>query len=181
MKDKNRENERRRRRYAEDPEYRERILEKNRINKLNRELKAYSSMRPKILEGERLYGEILTSRRLQRLTREQLEKREELRLGIRKLIEESYGALQENEGAGDLKGYVSGSQEDKVRCEICGRLDNGYKGRGGLCLDCFCVEFMIFLNERKKINESTRVKRAVKEIDLNREFSRSGSRMLVSA
>ena len=26
----------------------------------------------------------------------------------------------------------------KVRCSICGRPDNDWKERGGLCLECYC-------------------------------------------
>ncbi len=36
----------------------------------------------------------------------------------------------------------------KVQCPICGKFDNDWKPRGGLCLDCFCREMNLYFKEQ---------------------------------
>lgn len=36
------------------------------------------------------------------------------------------------------------------KCWICGEKDNSWKPRGGLCLDCFCREWLIRSKEKEK-------------------------------
>ena len=47
-----------------------------------------------------------------------------------------------------------------VECPACGKLDNDYQIRGGLCCDCFCGQLHEFLveQEERKINEASHVK-----------------------
>jgi hypothetical protein len=47
-----------------------------------------------------------------------------------------------------------------VECPACGKLDNDYPIRGGLCCDCFCGQLHEFLveQEKRKINEASHVK-----------------------
>lgn len=49
-----------------------------------------------------------------------------------------------------------------VECPACGKLDNDYQIRGGLCCDCFCGQLHEFLveQEERKINEANHVKYA---------------------
>jgi hypothetical protein len=49
-----------------------------------------------------------------------------------------------------------------VKCPACGRFDNDFKIRGGLCLDCFSLMMNKYLKqqEERKINEANHVKHA---------------------
>ena len=43
-----------------------------------------------------------------------------------------------------------------IQCPACGKYDNDFKIRGGLCLDCFALMMNKYLKQReeRKINEA---------------------------
>lgn len=56
----------------------------------------------------------------------------------------------------EIKTMIKTAKENPVECPACGKIDNGYPIRGGLCCNCFCGQLHEFLKqqEERKINEA---------------------------
>jgi hypothetical protein len=56
----------------------------------------------------------------------------------------------------EIKPMIKTATENPVECPACGKMDNGYPIRGGLCCNCFCEQLHEFLKQQEewKINEA---------------------------
>ena len=62
----------------------------------------------------------------------------------------------------EIQPMINTATENPVECPACGKIDNGYPIRGGLCCNCFCEQLHEFLKqqEERKINEASHVEYA---------------------
>ena len=88
------------------------------------------------------------------------------------------GKIRKRPGAvhKELEDALEASYLTKVVCKVCGRLDNDWPDRHGLCSDCFCGWLNGKFAQKMKLEDAMKMTNELDDPEVIKEMQRSRQR-----